>query len=55
MSKNPTDIEGLLGAFYDKLETTIKSFSRFIVKVSQVEQSFYVLIRKHRAKILEEN
>ena len=55
MSKNPTDIEGLLGILWQIRNDHKKIFSRFIVKVSQVERSFYVLIRKHRAKILEEN
>ena len=46
-------MEDLLDRFYENIEFSLKrKFSRYIVKVSQVKGSFYVLIRKPREKIL---
>ena len=43
----------LLDRFYETREFSMKQkFNRYIVKVSQVKGSFYVLIRKPRGKIL---
>ena len=49
-------MEGLLGRFYEAMEFSMKQkFDRYIVKVSQVNGSFYVQIRKPRGKILGDN
>ena len=49
-------MENLLDSFFDKLEQTFKNKSSdYIVQVSEVKGSFYVLIRKPRGKILNEN
>lgn len=46
-------MEELLDKFYENLEFNLqREFSRYIVKVSQVKGSFYVLIKKPRGKIL---
>ena len=46
-------MEDLLDRVYKKLEAPLeRKFCRYIVKVSQVKGSFYVLIRKPRGKIL---
>ena len=52
MSKiNNTD--KLLDAFYEEIETILKyRIYKYFVKISQVNGSFYVLIRKRRGKIL---
>ena len=48
-------MENLLDSFFDKLEQTFKNKSSdYIVQVSEVKGSFYVLIRKPRGKILNE-
>ena len=42
--------------FYETLEFNLqREFSRYVVKVSQVRGSFYVLIKKPRGKILGES
>ena len=49
-------MENLLDSFFVKLEQTFKKKnSDYIVKVSEMKGSFYVLIRKPRGKILNEN
>ena len=46
-------MEDLLHRFFENLEFRLQSkFPRYIVKVSQVKGSFYVLVRKPRGKIL---
>ena len=46
-------MEDLLDRFYERLEASLKQkFNQYIAKVSQVKGSFYVLIRKLRGKIL---
>ena len=46
-------MEDLLHRFYEAMEFSMKQkFNRYIVKVSQVKESFYVLMRKSRGKIL---
>ena len=49
-------MEALLNRFYENMEFSLKrKFSRYIVKVSQVKGSFYILIRKPTGKILNED
>lgn len=56
-------MEDLLDRFFEKLEASKKvppkflprKFHRYIVKVSQVKGSFYVLIKKPRGKILNDD
>ena len=49
-------MENLLDRFYENMEFSLKwKFSRYIVKVPQVKGSFYVLIKKPRGKILNED
>ena len=49
-------MEDLLDRFYENMEFFLKrKFSQYIVKVSQVNESFYVLIRKSKGKILNED
>ena len=49
-------MEDLLDRFYEKLEASLqRKFCRYIVEVSQVKGSFYVLIRKPRGKILNDD
>ena len=49
-------MENLLDSSFNKLEQTLKNkFSDYIVKVSEMKGLFYVLIRKPRGKILNEN
>ena len=46
-------IDKLLHAFYEEMYSIVKNkFYKYIVKLSQVNSSFYVLIRKSRGKIL---
>ena len=46
-------MDGLLDRFFETMEFSMKrKFDRYIVKVSKVNGSFYVLIRKPRRKIL---
>ena len=46
-------IDKLLHAFYEEMDSIVKNkFYKYIVKISQVNSSFYVLIRKRRGKIL---
>ena len=46
-------MEDLLDRFYERLEASLKQkFNQYIAKVSQIKGSFYVLIRKLRGKIL---
>ena len=46
-------MKGLLDRFYDTMEFCMKQkFDRYIVKVSQVNGSFYVQLRKARGRIL---
>lgn len=48
-------MEDLLDRFYETLKFSLKrKFNRYIVKVSQVKGSFYVLVRKPRGKILND-
>ena len=48
-------MEDLLDRFYDKLESSLKrKYNRYVVKVSQAKGWFYVLVRKPRGKILNE-
>ena len=49
-------MEDLLDRFFEKLEAFLpRKFHRYIVKVSQVKGSFYVLIKKPRGKILNDD
>lgn len=48
-------MEDLLDRFYENLEFCVqkkKKIPRYIVNVLQVKRSFYVLVRKPRGKIL---
>ena len=46
-------MEDLLDRFFENLDFCFqKKIPRYIVKVSQVKGSFYVLVRKPRGKIL---
>ena len=48
-------MEDLLDRFYKALKFYLKrKFDRYIVKVSKVKGSFYVLVRKLRGKILND-
>ena len=43
----------LLDRFFERLEFSFRhEFFRYIIKVSEVRRSFYVLVKKHRGKIL---
>ena len=48
-------MEDLLDRFYENLEFCVqkKKIPRYIVSVLQVKRSFYVLVRKPRRKILD--
>ena len=49
-------MDDLLGRFYENMKFSLKrKFSRYIVKLSQVKGSFYVLMRKPRGKTLNDN
>ena len=49
-------MDELLDRFYENLEFNLqREFSRYIVKVSQVGGSYYVLIKKPRGKITGES
>ena len=49
-------MDELLDRFLERLEFSFRhEFSRYIIKVSEVKGSFYVLVKKPRAKILGEN
>ena len=49
-------MEALLDRLFESLESNLQyEFLRYIVKVSQVKESFYVLIKKPRGKILRDN
>ena len=49
-------MENLLDSFFETLEKIlIEKLQRYIVKVSKMEGSLYVLIRKPRGKILNED
>ena len=49
-------MEALLDRLSESLESNLQyEFLRYIVKVSQVKESFYVLIKKPRGKILRDN
>ena len=49
-------MDELLDRFFDKLEFNFRSeFSHFVIKISQVKGSFYVLVKKPRGKILGDN
>ena len=46
----------LLARFFDSLESSFRcQFLRYIIKVSEVKGSFYVLVKKPRGKILGDN
>ena len=46
-------MDDILDRFFEKLESSLRiEFYRYIVKISQVKGSFYVLIRKPIGKIL---
>ena len=48
-------MDAALDSMFEDLETLLtKEFPHYLVKVSQVKMSFYVLIRKCRGKILNE-
>ena len=49
-------MDELLDRFFDRLEFSFRrEFSHFVIKVSQVKGSFYVLVKKPRGKILGDN
>ena len=49
-------MDELLDRFFDRLGFSFRlEFSHFVIKVSQVKGSFYVLVRKPREKILGDN
>ena len=55
-SKEKESVEALLDRLFESLESNLQyEFLRYIVKVSQVKESFYVLIKKPRGKILRDN
>ena len=55
-SKEKESVEALLDRLSESLESNLQyEFLRYIVKVSQVKESFYVLIKKPRGKILRDN
>ena len=46
-------MDDLLARFFEKIESSLKrEFYQYIMKISQVKGSFYMLIRKPRGKIL---
>ena len=46
-------MDDLLDRFFEKLESSLKrEFYQYIVKILQINGSFYVLIRKPRGNIL---
>ena len=48
--------DDLLDRFFERLEFGFcYEFSRYIIKVSEVKGSFYVLVKKPRGKILGDN
>lgn len=48
-------MDSLLDRFYDDIEFSVKqNFNDYIVKVSQLNSSFFVLIKRHRGEILGE-
>ena len=47
-------MDSVLDRMYEDIEFSLsKEFSQYIVKISQVKKSFYVLVRKPRGKILD--
>ena len=49
-------MDKLLDKFFERLEFSFRhEFSRYIIKVSWVKGSFYVLVKKLRGKILGDN
>ena len=49
-------MEHLLDRFYETMELSVKQkFNGYVVKVSRVNGSFYVLIRNSRGKILSDD
>ena len=49
-------MDDLSDQFYELMKKSLKeSFWMYIVKISQVKGSFYLLIRKSRGKILNQN
>ena len=50
------DMDDLLDRFFEELEACLKhKFPRYIVKVSQLNGSFFVLVKGSRGKILNDN
>ena len=50
------DMDELLDRFFERLEFSFHhEFSRYIIRVSEVKGSFYVLVKKPRGKILDDN
>ena len=50
------DIDYLLDRFLEELEARLMhKFPRYIVKVSQLNSSFFVLVKRSRGKILNDN
>ena len=49
-------MDELLDRFFERLEFSFRhEFSRCIIRVLEVKGSFYVLVKKPRGKILEDN
>ena len=49
-------MDELLDRFFERLEFSFcHEFSRYIIKVSEVKGSFYVLVKKPKGKILGDN
>ena len=48
-------MDDLLGRFYENIEYAVKAqFKEYYVKVSQLNSSFFVLVKRRRGKILGE-
>ena len=54
--KKKKDMDDLLDRFFEELESRLQhKFPRYIVKVSQLNGSFFVLVKRPRGKILGNN
>ena len=48
-------MDALLEKFYEDIESNMKNmFSQYIVKVSELNSSFFVLIKQYRGEVLSE-
>ena len=50
------DMDDLLDRFFEELESRLwHKFPQYIIKVSQLNGSFFVLVKKPRSKILDDD